>query len=59
MEGLPTSASNYTLYRYNPVGSSTAVLSTATGTGGAAYGISENNSYTAITTSVPSTKVPL
>ena len=42
-------------YWYNPVGSSTAVLSTATGTGGAAYGISVNNSYTAInTTSVPS-----
>ena len=55
MEGPPTSASNYTPYWYNPVGSSTAVLSTATGTGGAAYGVSVNNSYTAVnTTSVPS-----
>ena len=54
MEGPPTSASNYTPFWYNLVGSSTAVLS-ATGTGGAAYGISVNNSYTAInTTSVPS-----
>ena len=55
MEGPPTSASNCTLYWYNPVGSSTAVLSTATGTGGAAYGISVNNSYTAVNAiSVPS-----
>ena len=58
MEGPPSSlssASSYTPYWYNPVGSSTAVLSTATGTGGAAYGISVNNSYTAVnTTSVPS-----
>ena len=55
MEGPPTSVLNYTLYWYKPVGLSTAVLSTATGTGGAAYGISVNNSYTAVnTTSVPS-----
>ena len=47
MEGSLTSASNYTPYWYNPVGSSTAVLSTATGTGGAAYGISVNNSCSA------------
>ena len=41
MEGPPTSASNCTPYWYNPVG--------------AAYGISVNNSYTAVnTTSVPS-----
>lgn len=54
MEGPPTSASNYTPYWYNPVGSSTAVLS-VTRTGGATYGISVNNSYTAVnTTSVPS-----
>ena len=43
----PTSVSNYILYCYNPIGSSTAVLSTATGTGGAAYGISVNNSCSA------------
>ena len=54
MEGPPTSVLNYTLYWYKPVGLSTAVLSTATGTGGAAYGISVNNSSTAVTTSVPS-----
>ena len=55
MEGPPTSVLNYTLYWYKPVGLSTAVLSTATGTGGAAYGISVNNSYTTVnTTSVPS-----
>ena len=51
MEGPPSSlssASSYTSYWYNPVGSSTAVLSAATGTGGAAYGISVNNSYTAV-----------
>jgi len=55
MEGPPTSALNHTPYWYNPVGSSTAVFSTATWTGGATYGISVNNSYTAVnTTSVPS-----
>jgi len=54
MEGPPTSASNYTPYWYNLVGSSTAVLSAA-GTGRATCGIRVNNSYTAVnTTSVPS-----
>ena len=51
MEGPPSSlssVSSYTPYCNNPAGSSTAVLSTATGTGGAAYGISVNNSYTAV-----------
>ena len=51
----PTSVSNYIPYCYNPVGSSTAVLSTATRTGGAAYGISVNNSCTAGCSSTNST----
>ena len=57
MERPPTSASNYfgsVLVQSGRIVDS-SILSTATGTGGAAYGISVNNSYTAInTTSVPS-----
>ena len=50
------SALNYTPgpYWYDQTGSSTSMVSTATGTGGAAYGICVNNSYTAVAPLLPS-----